>query len=148
MTEDDSSDEEDLQTLRSSAAALVRDTVSWSLSLRTHPSMPPRSQEEKECRRLLCEEKKEAREKEKAKEVETELVVKNVQPKAGAASPNNEEQHSPLLHVPDDSLRQILCFLPSQDLGAITLLCLALDQSFEGGGRSSFSTASCCGRGR
>ena len=40
--------------------------------------MPPRSQEEKERRRLLCEEKKEACEKEKAKEVKTELVVKNV----------------------------------------------------------------------
>jgi hypothetical protein len=90
--------------------------------------MPPRSQEEKERRRLLREQKKEAREKEKAKEMKKILVVKNVQTKAATAGPKNVEQHSPLLHVPDDAMRQILSFLPAQELGTITLSCLAINR--------------------
>lgn len=87
--------------------------------------MPTRSQEEKERRRLLREQRKEAREKEK--EGKKKPVAQEVETKA-VTGPKNVVQHSPLLHLPDDAMRQILCCLPSQDLGAITLSCLSINR--------------------
>lgn len=87
--------------------------------------MPPRSQEEKERRRLLREQRKEAREKEK--DGKKKPVTQEVETKA-VAGPTNAVQHSPLLHLPDDAMRQILCCLSSQELGAITLSCIPINR--------------------
>ena len=95
--------------------------------------MPPRSAEEKERRRLLRQEKKEARDKKKELEEDETNVApspttkkeSSSKPAATTTSPkeNVEQDYSPLLHVPLDAMRLIMCYLPAQDLGNMTLLC-------------------------
>jgi hypothetical protein len=94
--------------------------------------MPPRSQEEKERRRKLHEDKQQARRKLKeeaaqkkeagvAKSTVSAVKLENVAEKNIEAS--KEESWSLLKSLPDDALAQVLCFLPSRDLGCATLTC-------------------------
>jgi hypothetical protein len=94
--------------------------------------MPPRSQEEKERRRQLHKEKQEARKKAKdeaakkkevgvVKSAASALKLENVAEKKMEAT--QEESWSLLKSLPDDAIAQVLCFLPSRDLGCVTLTC-------------------------
>jgi hypothetical protein len=95
-----------------------------------------RSQEEKEARKLLRQQKKEAREKKKAAEGGSasnkhKSTTNDNDHKIAAstlATPwKDVVQHSPLLHIPVDAMRLVMCHLPAQDLGCITLVCKGIN---------------------
>lgn len=98
--------------------------------------MPPRTNEEKERRKLLRQQKRDAREKKRAQEEVNEPKeppkTENATEQKPAAvttadastpSASNQSNGSLLLHIPVDAMRLIMCHLAAHDLGSFTLVC-------------------------
>ena len=95
--------------------------------------MPPRSEEEKRRRKLLHQQKQAAR-RAKKELLEKQKEAERLSKKGGGETKPSEEPGSGgdkkaassislLLTLPEDALRQVLCFLPARELGAVSMTC-------------------------
>lgn len=89
--------------------------------------MPARTAAEKLARKQALEEKREARRLAKEKKEKTQNATQGNKAKATPQS-TKEESREPkgkylLFQLSDHTLATVLCFLPSRDVGALTLSC-------------------------
>ena len=115
--------------MRKSRAAVI------AFIIRSQSNMPPRTNEEKERRKLLRQQKRDAREKKRVQEEvnqpkeppktenATEQKPAAVTADASTPSASNQSNDSLLLHIPVDAMRLIMCHLAANDLGSFTLVC-------------------------
>jgi hypothetical protein len=91
---------------------------------------------EKSERKLILEQKKEARRLANEKKGKEQKPKDEVQSQSAIKSQASEQtkttagvkQQCLLLELPEDSLHHILCFLPARDLGSATLTCREIDR--------------------
>lgn len=95
--------------------------------------MPPRSEEEKARRKEANLKRKQERERKKAEEAKRNVETTSINNKSNksnsAISDGAKWDKSLLLGLPEDALKQVMCFLPSADLGKITLTCQQLNKN-------------------
>lgn len=95
--------------------------------------MPPRSAEEKERRRKQAEEKRQARKLVKEREQREEAAKKAALEKLQESRKNlsadikSSDDFCYLLTLPEDAQNQIMCFLVSRDLGALSMTCRSIN---------------------
>lgn len=89
--------------------------------------MPARTAAEKLARKQALEEKREARRLAKEKKDQEKALLQASQSKTGGASSNDSSKEPKgeclIFGLSDDTLANILCFLPSREVGALTLTC-------------------------
>lgn len=94
--------------------------------------MPPRSAEEKAKRKLLHEQKKQARKLEKERKEREEAEKREVLAAAGDATVSHVEceasdSYCYFLTLAEDSQNEILSLLPARDLGAMSMTCRSIN---------------------
>jgi len=96
--------------------------------------MAPRSEEEKRRRKLEYLERKASRKAAKEQEQKGEegkkadtQVVDATNADAYGTDNNPNSSRCFMIELPDDSLQQILCYLPARELGAAVMTCRALN---------------------
>ena len=95
--------------------------------------MPPRSAEEKSRRKLLHQQKQEARQLAKEKKAKEEELKKEAERLASTLgqTQNEEDQNDAestkkecfILNLPEDPMKETMCFLTARDLGAVSMSC-------------------------
>ena len=86
--------------------------------------MPPRTAAEKAERKLLQEQKREARRLAKLKKEQergSSKTVPNSTSTSESAKTTSGSGESPILKLPEVALRLIICYLPARDVGCLTL---------------------------
>ena len=96
--------------------------------------MPPKSEEEKQRRKEAALKRKQERERKKEEEEKKKAELAKTSQTSHDKNSNNATGPtsggtSMILELPEDALKQIACFLPSADLGKISLTCKQLNKA-------------------